>query len=91
MGGSPSPLVGKIIAERVAATKPATFVEVLNALRASGGRRGRRYVFSDAERDRIAGVAEAARGSEPQSREAADRALDALERELEPFIVDPAE
>lgn len=66
-----------------------SFIEILDTLRAEPRRRrGRVYVFTDAERDRIAELAETARGGE-RSQEAANRALDVLERELTPFMVRP--
>lgn len=65
-----------------------TFREILDVLRAQGGRRGAIYVFSDADRDRISDAA-AAEAGESRTREAVDRALDLIERELAPFRVEP--
>lgn len=66
-----------------------TFREILDVMRDRPGRRGRRYVFSDADRDRIAELAEAALG-DPMTNDSRNAALDLVERELEVFIVEPS-
>lgn len=65
------------------------FIQLLDVLRERPGRRVRRFVFTDAARDRIAAAAQVELGARP-SKESMGGALDVLERELAPFIMEPS-